>query len=146
MHVGVIRLDAISHQYGSQILFLDASAAINRGEKIGLVGPNGAGKSTIFRMITGSEPPDDGQVSIDRDVTIGHFSQNVGEMQGRTVVEETLFGAGHVAEVAADLHRLEAAMADPERGDELEAILEQYGEVQARFQELDGYGLEARAR
>lgn len=142
----MIRLDAISHQYGSQILFFDASAAINRGEKIGLVGPNGAGKSTIFRMITGSEPPDDGQVAIDRDVTIGHFSQHVGEMQGRTVVEETLFGAGQVAEVAADLHKLEAAMADPERAHEIEAILEHYGEVQSRFYELGGYALESSAR
>jgi ATPase subunit of ABC transporter with duplicated ATPase domains len=142
----VIRLNEICHQYGRQILFLEASAAINRGEKIGLVGPNGAGKSTIFRMITGAEEPDAGQVVIDRDVTIGYFSQDVGEMQGRTVVEETLFGAGVVARVAHELHGLEAAMADPARADELDAVLERYGEVQARFFELGGYALESKAR
>ena len=142
----MIRLDNISHQYGRQILFMETSAAINRGEKIGLVGPNGAGKSTIFRMVMGTETPDSGQVVTDRDVTVGLFSQDVGEMHGRTVVEETLFGAGLVAEVAHELHHLEAAMADPEQADALEAIIERYGEVQARFYELAGYALEASAR
>ncbi len=142
----MIRLDNISHQYGRQILFMETAAAINRGEKIGLVGPNGAGKSTIFRMIMGTEAPDSGQVVTDRDVTVGLFSQDVGEMQGRTVVEETLFGAGQVAEVAHELHHLEAAMADPAQADALEAVIERYGEVQARFYELGGYALEASAR
>ena len=79
----MIRLDQISKQHGRQILFVEASAAIHRGEKVGLVGPNGAGKSTVFRLITGEESPDDGQISIDRGVTIGYFSQDVGEMAGR---------------------------------------------------------------
>ena len=70
----MIRLDQISKQHGRQILFVEAGAAVHRGEKIGLVGPNGAGKSTVFRLITGEESPDDGQVSIDRGVTIGYFS------------------------------------------------------------------------
>ena len=90
----MIRLDQISKQHGPQILFVDASAAIFRGEKIGLVGPNGAGKSTIFRMIMREESPDDGQVSIERGITIGYFSQDVGEMAGRPVVAETMAGAG----------------------------------------------------
>ena len=47
----VIHIDGISKQHGRQILFIEASATINRGEKVGLVGPNGAGKTTIFRMI-----------------------------------------------------------------------------------------------
>lgn len=142
----MIRLDDIGHQYGRQILFLDACAAINKGEKIGLVGPNGAGKTTLFRMITGTESPDVGQVSIDRDVTIGYFNQDVGEMHGRSVVEETLYGAGAVSQVAHELHQLEAAMADPEQADQLDVIIERYGEVQARFYELGGYALESRAR
>ena len=57
----VIRIDSISKRHGRQILFLEASAAVNRGEKVGLVGPNGAGKTTIFRLITREEEPDDGQ-------------------------------------------------------------------------------------
>jgi ATPase subunit of ABC transporter with duplicated ATPase domains len=142
----VIRFDAISVQHGRQILFVEASAVVHRGEKVGLVGPNGAGKSTLFRLVTREEEPDEGQVSIDRGVTIGHFSQDVGEMSGRTSVEETMDGAGPVSAVAAELHALEHALADPARADELETLVERFGQVQARFDELGGYGLEARAR
>jgi ATPase subunit of ABC transporter with duplicated ATPase domains len=142
----VIRLDQVSKQHGPQILFVEASAAIHRGEKVGLVGPNGAGKSTVFRMITGEESPDDGQVSIDRGVTIGHFSQDVGEMTGKPAVAEVMDGAGQVSVVAAELKQLEQALADPARAGELDRLLDRFGEVQARFDELGGYALEARAR
>jgi ATPase subunit of ABC transporter with duplicated ATPase domains len=142
----VIRFDAISKQHGHQILFVEASAVVHRGEKVGLVGPNGAGKSTLFRLVTREEQPDEGQVSIDRGVSIGHFSQDVGEMAGRSAVAETMDGAGPVSAVAAELHGLEHALADPERADELEALVERFGHVQARFDELGGYALESRAR
>ncbi|EYF02826.1 ABC-F family ATP-binding cassette domain-containing protein [Chondromyces apiculatus] len=142
----MIRLDSISKQHGRQILFLEASAAMNRGEKIGLVGPNGAGKTTIFRLITREEAPDDGQVAVDRGVTIGYFSQDVGEMSGKTVVAATLDGAGPVSAVAAELAELEHALADPERMDEMDTLVERFGHVQARYEELGGYALDARAR
>jgi ATPase subunit of ABC transporter with duplicated ATPase domains len=142
----VIRLDSVSKQHGKQILFLDASMGVFRGEKVGLVGPNGSGKSTIFRMIVDEEPPDAGQVAVEKGVTIGYFSQDVGEMAGRTVVEETMAGAGEVSEVAHELHGLEHAMADPERAGELDKLVDRFGHVQARFDELGGYVLESRAR
>ncbi|XXT16456.1 ABC-F family ATP-binding cassette domain-containing protein [Sorangium sp. So ce429] len=142
----MIRLDSISKQHGKQILFLEASAAVNRGEKVGLVGPNGSGKTTIFRMITKEEAPDGGQVAIDRGVTIGYFSQDVGEMKGRSAVAETMDGAGPVSVVAAELRELEAALADPERMDEMESLIERFGHAQARYEELGGYALDAKAR
>ncbi|MEK9280154.1 ATP-binding cassette domain-containing protein [Bradyrhizobium sp. ISRA442] len=142
----MIRLDNVSKQAGHQILFIEASAALNKGEKIGLVGPNGAGKTTLFRMIAGQELPDEGQVSIDRGITIGYFSQDVGEMSGRSAVAEVMDGAGPVSEVAAELRELEAAMADPDKADEMDEIIARYGEVQHRFEELDGYALDGRAR
>ncbi|MCE3257559.1 MAG: transporter related protein [Nitrobacter vulgaris] len=142
----MIRLDNVSKQAGHQILFIEASAALNKGEKIGLVGPNGAGKTTLFRMITGQELPDEGQVSIDRGISIGYFSQDVGEMSGRSAVTEVMDGAGPVSVVAAELRKLEAAMAAPDSADEMEKIIARYGEVQHRFEELDGYALDGRAR
>jgi ATPase subunit of ABC transporter with duplicated ATPase domains len=142
----VLRFDSISKNHGRQILFMDAAASVNRGDKIGLVGPNGSGKTTLLRLIVGEEQPDDGQVILDRGVRIGYFSQDVGEMAGRSVLAETMAGAGEVSEVATELHALEAAMADPARADELDKIVERFGVVQSRFDELDGYGLEARAR
>jgi len=142
----MIRLDNISKQQGPQILFIEASAALQKGEKIGLVGPNGAGKTTLFRMITGQETPDEGLVLVERGVSIGFFSQDVGEMSGRSAVTEVMDGAGDVSAVAAELAQLEAAMADPEQFDQLDAIIERFGEVQARFEALGGYALEGQAR
>ena len=142
----MIRVDSVSKQHGRQILFLDASMSVFRGEKVGLVGPNGSGKSTVFRMIVGEEPPDSGQVMVDRGVVVGYFSQNVGDMQGRSVLEETVAGAGEVSEAGQELHALEHAMADPARLDEIEVLVERFGKAQARFDELGGYALESRAR
>ncbi|WP_315813677.1 ribosomal protection-like ABC-F family protein [Bradyrhizobium sp. SZCCHNR2028] len=142
----MIRLDNVSKQVGHQILFIEASAALQKGEKIGLVGPNGAGKTTLFRMISGREQPDEGQVSIDRGVSIGYFNQDVGEMFGRSAVAEVMDGVGPVSSVAAELKELEAGMADPDRADEMDDIIARYGEVLARFEELDGYALDSRAR
>lgn len=142
----MIRIENISKSNSNRILFIESSAALNRGEKIGLVGANGTGKTTLFRMITGSDQPDEGQVSVDKGVTIGYFNQDVGEMAGRSAVAEVMEGAGPVSVVAAELAELEAAMVDPDRIDEMDAIIERYGDVQARYEELDGYGLDGRAR
>jgi ATPase subunit of ABC transporter with duplicated ATPase domains len=142
----MIRLDNISKQNGHQILFIEASMGVQKGEKVGLVGPNGAGKTTLFRMITGQEQPDDGSVAIDPGMTIGYFSQDVGEMAGQSAVAAVMDGVGPVSALAAEMATLEAAMVDPDQADKLDANMERYGEVLERFQELDGYALEARAR
>jgi ATPase subunit of ABC transporter with duplicated ATPase domains len=142
----VIRLSSVSKQHGKQILFLEASMSVFKGEKVGLVGPNGSGKSTIFRLVVGEEQPDSGQVAVEKSATVGYFSQDVGEMAGRSVVEETMAGAGEVSVVGHEVHELEHAMADPARFDELEQLIERFGVAQARFDELGGYALEARAR
>jgi energy-coupling factor transporter ATP-binding protein EcfA2 len=101
----MIRFDNVGKQHGNQILFVGASAVVNRGEKVGLVGPNGAGKSTLFRLVTREEQPDEGQVSIDRGVTVGHFSQDVGEMKGRSALAEAMDGAGEDWTVSGDAMR-----------------------------------------
>src|ERR1700732_414696 len=127
----MIRLDNVSKQNGHQILFIEASMALYKGEKVGLVGPNGAGKTTLFRMITGEEQPDEGQVAVDRGGTIGALRQEMGEMAGRSAVSEVMDGAGPVSSVATELKELEAAMGDPDRADEMETVIARYGEVQA---------------
>ncbi|MEN9578945.1 MAG: hypothetical protein RJA70_1954 [Pseudomonadota bacterium] len=142
----MIQLDSVSKRHGSQILFLDASLAVFRGERVGLIGPNGAGKSTVFRMLVGHEQPDAGQVNVEREVTVGYFDQNVGEMSGVSALDATIQGAGEIAGIAADLKQLEADLADPDKADELEELIERFGVVQGRFDELDGYSLEARAQ
>ncbi|MES1255778.1 MAG: ATP-binding cassette domain-containing protein, partial [Acidobacteriota bacterium] len=84
----MISLTRISKQYGRQILFVDASFQLNPGEKVGLIGPNGSGKTTLFRMLTGEEVPDEGEVSIPKKLTIGYFRQDIEEMSGRPVLDE----------------------------------------------------------
>jgi ATPase subunit of ABC transporter with duplicated ATPase domains len=140
----MISFTNVTKQYGAQILFVDASFQVNPGEKVGLVGPNGAGKTTIFRLITGEEVADDGNVEKPRKLTVGYFRQDVGDLKGRTVLAETVAGAGEVSDLGAELHQLEARMA--EAGADLDQVITRYGEVQGRFQEMGGYELEARAQ
>ena len=142
----MISLDNISKQYGRQILFMETSATIQRGEKIGLVGPNGAGKTTVFRLITGEEEADAGHVTFERNVNVGYFSQDVGEMNGMSVLSAVLEGAGPVASVISDMRRIEDALADPERADEMEKLCDQLGDAQHKFDALGGYALEAKAK
>ena len=141
----MIQLDSVSKRHGSQILFVDGSMAVFPGDKVGLVGANGAGKSTIFRLFIGEEQPDAGQVVIERGVTLGYFDQKVGEMAGESALEMAMRGAGEAAVLRVELAQLEKDMADPGKGDQLEQLVERFGAVQARFDELDGYSLEARA-
>src|ERR687897_1324198 len=119
----MIRVENVSKQNSHRILFIEASATLQKEEKIGLVGPNGAGKTTLFRMINGEEQPDEGQIAVDRGITIGYFSQDVGEMSGRSAVAEVMDGAGPVSVVANELRELEVAMADPDRADEMDSIV-----------------------
>ncbi|HJW72060.1 MAG TPA: ABC-F family ATP-binding cassette domain-containing protein [Geothrix sp.] len=142
----MISFSNVSKQYGKQILFIDADFQLNPGEKVGLVGPNGAGKSTLFRMIMGEEAPDDGVVTLPKKLTIGYFRQEVDEMTGRSVLDEAIAGSGRLGDLHHELMDLEHAMSDPDRGDELEAILERFGHVQDEYQHKGGYELEAKAR
>jgi ATPase subunit of ABC transporter with duplicated ATPase domains len=165
----VIAFSSVDKQYGGQILFVDASFQINPGEKVGLVGPNGAGKTTVFRLITGEDQPDDGAIERPRKLTVGYFRQDVGELRGRSILAETCAGAGEVArlgeELAALTQQMEAAGDDLERSETgggdpdgfaggaggraprgIDEVVARFGEAQARYQDLGGYELEARAQ
>ncbi len=146
----MIHLNNLSKQYGQKVLFQGASFQVKPGEKIGLVGPNGAGKSTIFRLITGEEAPDVGEINIPDKVIVGYFSQDVGEMSGRSALAEVMSGAGKVSELQAEIEamerRLEASAVEPLDDDEMAKLLERYGEAQSDFQSRGGYDLDSRAK
>src|SRR5205085_238843 len=141
----MISFSNISKQYGGQILFVDASFHLGEAEKVGLVGPNGAGKSTIFRLVVGEEHADDGVVDRPKRTTVGYFRQDVGDLKGRSVLAETLSGAGEAGRLGEEMKTLEARLGDYEAED-FDRVVERFGEVQTRFQELGGYDLEARAQ
>jgi ATPase subunit of ABC transporter with duplicated ATPase domains len=142
----MISFSNISKQYGKQVIFVEASFQLNPGEKVGLVGPNGAGKTTLFRMAIGEESPDEGVVSVPKKVTVGYFRQDVEEMQGRSALDDAIAGSGRVGDLHHELEHLQQAMEDPDRADQMEKILERFGEVQEEYEHLDGYTLEAQAR
>jgi ATPase subunit of ABC transporter with duplicated ATPase domains len=142
----MVSFTRISKQYGRQVLFVDASFQLNPGEKVGLVGPNGSGKTTLFRMIVGEEAPDDGDVSVPRKLTVGYFRQDVEEMSGRSVLDETIAGSGRVGLLHHELEDLNTAMGDGSRADDMDRILARFGEVQEEYEHLGGYALEAQAR
>jgi ATPase subunit of ABC transporter with duplicated ATPase domains len=146
LFVSMIAFANISKQYGKQVLFVDASFQLNPGEKAGLVGPNGAGKTTIFRMITGEEGTDEGEVTVPRKLTIGYFRQDVEEMSGRSVLDEAIAGSGRVGDLHHELEDLQHAMGDPARAGDMDRILARFGEVQEEYDHLGGYALESQAR
>src|SRR6476660_2175089 len=142
----MISFSRVSKQYGKQVLFVDASFQLNPGEKIGLVGPNGSGKTTLFRVITGEEGVDEGDVSVPRKLTIGYFRQDVEEMSGRSVLDEVIAGSGRAGSLHHELEALQHAMGDPSRAHEMDTILARFGEVQEEYEHLGGYALESQAR
>src|SRR5262245_45787700 len=142
----MISLSRIQKQYGKQVLFVDAAFQLNPGEKVGLVGPNGAGKTTLFRLITGEETADDGDVSVPKKLTIGYFRQDVEEMAGRSVLDEAIAGSGRLGDLHHELEQLQHDMGDPDKADDMDKILERFGVVQEEYDHLGGYALEAQAR
>jgi len=146
----MIHLTNITKQYGQRVLYKDASFQIRPGDKIGLVGPNGAGKTTVFRVIMREEGVDSGTVSIEGKAIIGYFSQDVGDMKGRSALEEVKAGAGKVSDLAAKLAQMEKKLEDsainPLSDDEMAELLEKYGEAQLEFEQRGGYDLDSRAK
>jgi ATP-binding cassette subfamily F protein 3 len=146
----MITLNNVSKFYGQKVLYENANLAIRPGEKIGLVGPNGAGKTTIFRIITGEEHPDVGEITIPDKTVVGYFSQDVGEMKGRSALEEVVSGSGRVFELAGKIaemeKKLENSAVEPMSDEAMEKLLERYGEATTEFQQRGGYDLDARAK
>ncbi len=129
-----------------QALFTGATFQINPGEKVGLVGPNGAGKTSLFRLITGEDRPDEGQVSTSEGLRISYFSQNVGEMAGRSALQEVIEGHAKVSVLKKKLTEYEDKLSDPDLDpDEMNTILEKMGDVQTEYEKIGGYDLDSRA-
>ncbi|WP_372656012.1 ABC-F family ATP-binding cassette domain-containing protein [Halobacteriovorax sp.] len=142
----MLNIANVTKNQGGEALYTKVNFQINPGEKVGLVGPNGAGKSTLFKMIIGEERPDEGQISIPDRLRISYFSQNVGEMRGRTALEEVVEGDEGISAMKVKLRSYEEQLCDPDLDpDEMNKILERMGEVQTDFEKVGGYDLESRA-
>jgi ATP-binding cassette subfamily F protein 3 len=143
----MVSISNVTKTVGGVPLYTSASFQIYSGEKVGLIGPNGAGKTTFFRMITGELRPDEGTISIQNNTRVAYFSQSVGEMSGRSALQEVMDSNEKVSELARRLKSYEDKLCDPDLGSsEMETILEKMGEDQTEFEKYGGYDLESTAQ
>jgi ATP-binding cassette subfamily F protein 3 len=133
----MLTISGLSKSYGPRALFANASLQVNRDDRIGLVGPNGAGKSTLFSLILQNESPDEGTIVLHRNVTVGYLPQESAPAGDETVLE---LAAG----ISPDLVNLQREMRSIARGSHEEH--DDASLVRARFDELGGYQVQARAK
>ncbi len=143
----MISISNATKHFGNQLLYKNASFQIYAGEKVGLVGSNGSGKTTIFRILNGTESLEEGTVTIPEKVRMAYFSQNVGEMKGKTAMAEVLEGNKRAFELSGKMKELEIKLEDAGKmdADEMQKILDQLGEFQEEFEKIGGYDLESSA-
>lgn len=142
----MITVANLSKSYGGQVLYQNASFFIGPGEKVGLVGPNGAGKTSLFRLITGEERADSGQVTYANSLRLAYFSQKVGEMKGKSVLNEVIEGNPRMGFLRQEISKIEKKLEDPSLdSDEMMKILEDLGDYQTEFEKIGGYDIEFKA-
>jgi len=139
----LFRLTDVYKSYGAQDVLRGASLQINPGEHAGLVGRNGAGKTTIFRLVTGDETADRGEVARARALKLGLLAQHVHFKVGSTVHESALSAFGRLQQIEHEMHDLEHRMADA--GDDLEKVLSRYSDLQHEFEREGGFEYSAKA-
>ncbi len=140
----MLTASGISRSYGPRTLWSDVTLQLSAGRRIALVGGNGTGKTSLIEVLVGTANADTGTITRPKDMTLGYLPQDLVDTATGTVLEEVLAGAGNLAELGERLRHLEDAMSDPNA--DQDKVLEEYGDVQGRFESMGGYALEAEAR
>jgi len=142
----MITLTHVQKQFGGKVLFKECSLQIGVRDRIGFIGPNGSGKTTLFRMITGEEPIDGGEIRIAKGVKIGYLPQEVISFAGNTVLDEVMKSASGITSLQDKMRILEEELSSIQDPKEQERLAKEYGKLQERYTILGGYGLEAEAK
>ena len=144
----ILLVDKIEKSFGARVLFSGASFQINPGERFALVGPNGAGKTTMLKIIMGIDSPDAGQVQYSKDCQVGYLEQETNlEHKDTTILAEVMAAAKEIRRMGERANELQAQITElSEQGKDVDALLNEYGQVQDRFEHLGGYELESNAR
>ena len=142
----ILLADKVSKSFGGRTLYEGATLQLNASQRWALVGPNGAGKTTLLKIIMGVETPDEGTVSFQKGTSVGYLEQEAKLAGHATALEEVMASATEIRHLGERISELEAAIANAGEGDGLDALLEEYGHAQDRFERLGGYELESRAR
>lgn len=137
----LFRLSDITKSYAGNDVLRGVSLQINPGEKVGLVGRNGAGKTTVFRIITGSESHDSGDLIRSNGLKLGLLEQHVDFDGAEDVHTAALSAFKHIHDIEAEMRLLEKRM-ETDHSDE---VLDKYAELQTAFEHADGFTYAARA-
>ncbi|MGA0333612.1 MAG: ABC-F family ATP-binding cassette domain-containing protein [Kiritimatiellia bacterium] len=136
----MIIFDKVSKQFGPQVILDQASFTVNPGEQVGIVGPNGEGKSTIFRLITGEEEADKGDVIVPGTPRIGYLKQQLpSNEENAALLDFVKAGCQEILDMEAELHALHEQV----RADSPPELLRRIGDLQHEFEHRDGYQLTA---
>lgn len=137
----LFRLSDVWKSYGGTEILKGVSFQVNPSEKVGLVGRNGAGKTTVFRLVTGQEAADDGEVIKMNGLKLGLLDQHVDFSTGETVHTAALSAFKEIHDIEAEMRRLEKQM----ETDHSEAVLDRYADLQHAFEHADGFSYAAKA-
>lgn len=147
MHV--LLVENLTVNYGSGVVFSGLSWAIDDRARIGLVGPNGAGKSTLMKVMAGKLVADDGQVKTVGNVSVGYLPQDIHLPEGETVWTCAAVWPPKLAALDADLHQIEARLADPDvynNERRLAYTLEQQEKLLIEYERLGMNNFDARVK
>lgn len=134
----------ICRSFGGHTVFEPVTGIVRAGDRIGVVGPNGAGKTTFCRILAGLDIPDSGQVHREKNLSLHYMEQESKLHSGRTVLDELISSAAEVKELERRIHEFQASL---ERGESRTGEeLQRYGSMLERFERLEGYSIEARAK
>ncbi len=142
----MISLNNISMRYGSKELFNKVSLRVAGKDRLSLVGSNGAGKSTLLKVIAGLISSDEGEVAVSRHTTVGYLPQEGIRFLGKTLYDEVYCSAGDINKIQEEMRQIENEMSEFEdtASDEFMDLVYEYGELQERFQLLDGFRLKSK--
>lgn len=138
----ILACQNISKAFGVNQILKDISFHIEEKEKIAIVGINGSGKTTLLKIIMGEETPNDGQIVIAKDTTIGYLSQHQDISFDNTIYAEMLDTKKHIIELEASIRQLELDMKNAD-GEELERIMESYNRLSSKYDRENGYAYES---
>ncbi|MGM7700819.1 ribosomal protection-like ABC-F family protein [Pseudalkalibacillus sp. Hm43] len=142
----VASINEISKMYAGTWIFQDLSLQIHDKDRLALIGPNGAGKSTFLKCIAGLETIEAGNLSYKKDITTGMLDQIPIAEPGITVEGMLKQSFEEVYEIEKQLKQVTEKMADPDEQHKLEKHFKQFGKLQDKLEELNGYAIDSKIK
>ncbi|MDU7124775.1 MAG: ABC-F family ATP-binding cassette domain-containing protein [Streptococcus sp.] len=140
--MSILEVKNLSHGFGDRAIFENVSFRLLKGEHIGLVGANGEGKSTFMSIVTGKLQPDEGKVEWSKYVTAGYLDQHAVLEKGMTVRDVLRTAFDELFKTEERINEIYMSMA--EEGADVDALMEEVGELQDRLGTRDFYTLDAK--